>query len=607
MSDLHPKIKTVLKRIIDRSHATRKKYLNSICNMENSSEIDRNTISCSNMAHVAASTPKIDQLNILMNKKPNLGIVSSYNDMLSAHKPYENYPGLIKSIASQYGATTQMAGGVPAMCDGITQGRVGMEFSLMSRDVIAMSTAIALSHGVYDAAIFLGICDKIIPGLFIGALSFGYLPAVFMPAGPMSSGLPNEQKANIRKAFAKGEVSREELIKAENKAYHGEGTCTFYGTANSNQIIMEIMGVHIPGAAFVHPSSDLRHAYNVLAVKQAIKINKKGSDIRPIGKIIDEKSFVNAIIGLLATGGSTNHTLHLPAMAAAAGIKLLWEDFDDLSKIIPLLSKVYPNGSADINQFHAAGGISFIIGELLKNGLLDGSAKTIWGNNLFDYVSEPTLTNSKINWKKSQVKSFDLEILRYVKKPHQNNGGLKMLDGNIGKCIAKISAVKEQFWYIKEKALVFDEQEEVKKAYEKGILNRNVVIVVRNQGPKANGMPELHSLTPMLSNIQDLGFKVALLTDGRMSGASGKILAAIHVTPEAIDDGVIGKIKDGDEIEIDANNGNLNIFNDISHRKKSILKNRKNSLTFGRNIFNTLRINSSGAEKGGGINLINSE
>jgi len=497
-----------------------------------------------------------------------------------------------------------MAGGVPAMCDGITQGRVGMELSLMSRDVIAMSTAIALSHGVYDAAICLGICDKIIPGLFIGALSFGYLPVVFMPAGPMSSGLPNEEKANIRKAFAKGEVTREELIKAESKAYHGEGTCTFYGTANSNQIIMEIMGVHIPGAAFVHPNSDLRHAYNVLAVEQAVKINRKGNDVRPLGKIIDERSFVNAIIGLLATGGSTNHTLHLPAMAAAAGIKILWEDFDDLSNIIPLLSKVYPNGSADINQFHAAGGISFIIGELLNNGLLDGSAKTIWGENLFDYVFEPTLENSKINWNKSQVKSFDLDILRYVKQPHQNNGGLKMLNGNIGKCVAKISAVKEEFRYIKEKALVFDDQEEVKKAYEKGILNRNVVIVVRNQGPKANGMPELHSLTPILSNIQDLGFKVALLTDGRMSGASGKILSAIHVTPEAIDNGVIGKIKDDDEIEIDANNGKLNIFTDISKRNNLSLCSNKSNFSFGRNIFKTLRMHSVSSEKGGGIRLI---
>ena len=604
MTELHPEIKKVLERIIDRSQHTRKKYLDSINDMENSSEIDRNTISCSNMAHVAASSPKNDQLNILMNKKPNLGIVSSYNDMLSAHKPYENYPSLIKSISNQYGATAQMAGGVPAMCDGITQGRVGMELSLMSRDVIAMSTAIALSHGVYDAAICLGICDKIIPGLFIGALSFGYLPVVFMPAGPMSSGLPNEEKANIRKAFAKGEVTREELIKAESKAYHGEGTCTFYGTANSNQIIMEIMGVHIPGAAFVHPYSELRHAYNVLAVEQAVKINRKGNDVRPLGKIIDERSFVNAIIGLLATGGSTNHTLHLPAMAAAAGIKILWEDFDDLSKIIPLLSKVYPNGSADINQFHAAGGISFIIGEWLNNGLLDGSAKTIWGENLFDYVFEPTLENSKINWNKSQVKSFDLDILRYVKQPHQNNGGLKMLNGNIGKCVAKISAVKQEFRYIKEKALVFDNQEDVKKAYEKGILNRNVVIVVRNQGPKANGMPELHSLTPILSNIQDLGFKVALLTDGRMSGASGKILSAIHVTPEAIDNGVIGKIKDDDEIEIDANNGKLNIFTDISKRNNLSLYSNKSNFSFGRNIFNTLRIHSQGSEEGGGIKLI---
>ena len=464
MSKLHPTILNVTKRIIERSKLTRQNYLNNIQAMERDIDNDRSQVSCSNMAHAAAAAPIAEQSSILMNSKPNIGIVSAYNDMLSAHKPLEHFPKIIKAAANKFGATAQMAGAVPAMCDGVTQGRPGMELSLMSRDVIAMSTAVALSHGVYDAALCLGVCDKIVPGLVIGSLSFGHLPIIFVPAGPMSTGIPNEEKNRIRNEFAKGKATREELLKVEIAAYHGEGTCTFYGTANSNQMLMEIMGLHLPGSAFVHPHSDLRNAYNVAATQQAILISRKGNDIRPIGKIIDERSFVNAIISLLATGGSTNHTLHLPAMAAAAGIKLLWEDFDDLSKIIPLLSRVYPNGTADINQFHAAGGVSFIIGELLNNGLLDGSAQTIWGENLFDYVYEPTLINSKINWKKSQVKSFDLDILRYVKKPHQNDGGLKMLNGNIGKCVAKISAVKEQFRYIKAKTLVFDDQEEVKHA-----------------------------------------------------------------------------------------------------------------------------------------------
>ena len=604
MSKLHQKIIEVTKRIAKRSLSSRQKYLNNITSMEQNNDTDRNFVSCSNMAHAAAAAPSDEKNSILMNTKPNIGIVSSYNDMLSAHKPLEHFPKVIKAAATQFGATAQMAGMVPAMCDGVTQGRPGMELSLMSRDVIAMSTAVSLSHGVYDAALCLGVCDKIVPGLLIGTLSFGYLPVIFVPAGPMSTGITNEEKNLVRKAFAKGDATREELLKAEISAYHGEGTCTFFGTANSNQMLMEIMGLHIPGSAFVHPHSDLRNAYNIVATEQAISISRKGKDIRPIGKIIDERSFVNAIVGLHATGGSTNHTLHLPAMAAAAGIKLLWEDFSDLSEITPLLARVYPNGNADVNQFHAAGGMSFVIGELLDAGLLDGTARTVWGDNLFDYISEPTLKNSKLVWNKSKSKSFDSNILKSTKDPHQKNGGLKMLKGNIGRGVIKISAVNIDQQKIKAPAMVFDNQIDVKEAYDKGLLNRDVVIVVRFQGPKANGMPELHALTPILSNIQDLGFKVALLTDGRMSGASGKVPAAIHITPEAMDNGVIGKIKDGDEIEIDAISGHINLNENYEDRASKFPNDRNDQSSFGRNLFSLLRQNATNAENGAGLNLI---
>ena len=605
MSKLHPTILNVTKRIIERSKLTRQNYLNNIQAMEKDIDNDRSQVSCSNMAHAAAAAPIDEQSSILMNSKPNIGIVSAYNDMLSAHKPLEHFPKIIKAAANKFGATAQMAGAVPAMCDGVTQGRPGMELSLMSRDVIAMSTAVALSHGVYDAALCLGVCDKIVPGLVIGSLSFGHLPIIFVPAGPMSTGIPNEEKNRIRNEFAKGKATREELLKVEIAAYHGEGTCTFYGTANSNQMLMEIMGLHLPGSAFVHPHSDLRNAYNVAATQQAILISRKGNDIRPIGKIIDERSFVNAIIGLLATGGSTNHTLHLPAMAAAAGIKLLWEDFADLSEVIPLLARVYPNGSADVNQFHAAGGMSFIIGELLDAGLLDGTAKTVWGKNIFNYISEATLRKSELLWKKTKSKSYDNKILKYVKKPHQKNGGLKILKGNIGKGVIKISAVDFENQKIKAPAMVFNNQTDVKKAYEKGLLNKDVVVVVRFQGPKANGMPELHALTPILSNIQDLGFKVALLTDGRMSGASGKVPAAIHVIPEALDNGIIGKILDGDIIDIDAVSGRIEVNETVAKRDIKVPSKNNQNNTFGRNLFSLLRQNASSAENGAGLDIIN--
>ena len=604
MSKLHSRIIEITNRIRERSFNSRNKYLRNIKLMEENIDTNRGSISCSNMAHAAAAAPSGDKESILMDAKPNIGIVSSYNDMLSAHKPLEHFPKVIKAAASQFGATAQVAGIVPAMCDGVTQGRPGMELSLMSRDVIAMSTAVSLSHGVYDAALCLGVCDKIVPGLLIGSLSFGHLPVIFVPAGPMSTGISNEEKNLVRKAFAKGEATRNELLKAEISAYHGEGTCTFFGTANSNQMLMEVMGLHIPGSAFVHPHSDLRHAYNIVATQQAISISRKGNDIRPIGRIIDERSCVNAIVGLHATGGSTNHTLHLPAIAAAAGIKLLWEDFSDLSEITPLLARVYPNGKADVNQFHAAGGMSFIIGELLDAGLLDGTAKTVWGENLFDYVSEATLKNSKLIWNKSKSKSFDSSILRSVKNPHKKNGGLKMLKGNLGKAVIKISAVSVDNQIIKAPALVFDNQLDVKKAYDKGLLNRDVIIVVRFQGPKANGMPELHALTPILSNIQDLGFKVGLLTDGRMSGASGKVPAAIHLYPETLDNGVISLIEDGDEIEINAISGTINLNENFSGRE-SILSDNNISSNFGRNLFSLLRHNASNAENGAGLDLIN--
>ena len=605
MSKLHPTIFNVTKRIIERSKLTRQNYLNNIQAMEKDIDNDRSQVSCSNMAHAAAAAPIDEQSSILMNSKPNIGIVSAYNDMLSAHKPLEHFPKIIKAAANKFGATAQMAGAVPAMCDGVTQGRPGMELSLMSRDVIAMSTAVALSHGVYDAALCLGVCDKIVPGLVIGSLSFGHLPIIFVPAGPMSTGIPNEEKNRIRNEFAKGKATREELLKVEIAAYHGEGTCTFYGTANSNQMLMEIMGLHLPGSAFVHPHSDLRNAYNIAATQQVISISRKGNDIRPIGKIIDERSFVNAIIGLHATGGSTNHTLHLPAMAAAAGIKLLWEDFADLSEVIPLLARVYPNGSADVNQFHAAGGMSFIIGELLDAGLLDGTAKTVWGKNIFNYVSEATLGKSELLWKKTKSKSYDNKILKYVKKPHQKNGGLKILKGNIGKGVIKISAVDFENQKIKAPAMVFNNQTDVKKAYEKGLLNKDVVVVVRFQGPKANGMPELHALTPILSNIQDLGFKVALLTDGRMSGASGKVPAAIHVIPEALDNGIIGKILDGDIIDIDATSGRIEVNETVAKRDIKVPSKNNQNNTFGRNLFSLLRQNASSAENGAGLDIIN--
>ena len=602
MSDLHPKILEVLERIKLRSKNSRTTYLASIDEMDKDKDQDRAVVSCSNIAHAGAAAG-VDQEDFLTSNKPNIGIVTSYNDMLSAHQPFETFPAIIKAAARTVEATAQVAGGVPAMCDGVTQARPGMELSLLSRDVIAMSTAVSLSHGVYDAALCLGVCDKIVPGLVIGALSFGHLPCVFVPAGPMSSGLPNDEKAAVRKAFAKGEADRDALLRAESNAYHGAGTCTFYGTANSNQMIMEIMGLHLPGAAFLHPHSDIRNALTVASTEQAVLINRKSNDYRPIGKILDERSFVNAIIGLHATGGSTNHTLHLPAMAAAAGIKLTWEDFSDLSNIIPLLTRIYPNGSADVNQFHAAGGLSFVIKELLENGLLDGSAASVWGKTVKDYASEPILKDGKLEWRAAPPNSSDLSILRPINKPHQPNGGLKMLSGNLGKAVIKISAVSENNRVITAPAQVFSNEADVKIAYNNDELNKDVVVVVLAQGPQANGMPELHSLTPILANLQDKGFKVALVTDGRMSGASGKIPAAIHVFPEAVNGGNIGRIKNGDIITLDATSGKLEVKEEISSRAPFSTASEANPNSFGRSLFAQMRSQSANAEAGGGISI----
>ena len=606
MAKPNDRILEIQDRIRTRSQDSRRRYLDDIAVMTHSPDSDRRQVSCSNMAHAAAGAGR-DQNDVLgagAELKPNVGIITAYNDMLSAHQPFETYPQIIKAAAREVGATAQVAGGVPAMCDGVTQGRPGMELSLMSRDVIAMATAVGLSHGVYDAAICLGVCDKIVPGLVIGALSFGHLPVVFAPAGPMSTGIPNAEKAAVRKAFARGEASREELLKSEVAAYHGPGTCTFYGTANSNQMLMEVMGLHLPGAAFVHPHDDLRHALTVAATQRVVELSGQKGAAQSIGEMLDERSFVNAIVGLHATGGSTNHTLHLPAMAAAAGINLTWQDFADLSEITPLLARVYPNGSADVNHFHAAGGMGFVVAELLESGLLDGSAKTVGGHDLHDYASEPFLDGGDLVWRAAPKVSGDDGILRPSTDPHSVNGGLKMLDGNLGKAVIKTSAVAETRHVISAPAAVFTTEAEVKAAYQAGDLNRDVVVVLRCQGPMATGMPELHSLTPLLGNLQDEGYKVALVTDGRMSGASGSVPAAIHLCPEAVDGGPISRIENGDLITLDAKQGKLVADADLDARVALGVSNLPAQRGFARSLFAGLRQQATGAEQGGGLNLL---
>jgi phosphogluconate dehydratase len=535
-------------------------------------------------------------------RRPNLAIVSSYNDMLSAHQPFEAFPQLIKRAAREAGATAQVAGGVPAMCDGVTQGEPGMELSLFSRDVIALATAVALSHNMFDAALCLGVCDKIVPGLLIGALQFGHLPVIFVPGGPMPSGISNDAKAGVRQRFAKGEVGRDALLESEEKSYHSPGTCTFYGTANSNQMLMELMGLHLPGAAFVNPNTPLRDALTAAATWRAAEITAEGSEYTPIGHVVDERCIVNAIVGLLATGGSTNHTIHLVAIAQAAGILIDWDDFRELSDIVPLIARVYPNGKADINHFHEAGGIGFVITELLEAGLLHGDTLTVAGaGGLQRYRQRPELVDGKAAWVDTPRASGDADVLAHAASPFSADGGLKLLTGNLGRAVIKTSAVKPEHRVVSAPALVFDSQEAVMAAFDRGDLNRDFVAVVRYQGPRANGMPELHKLTPILGVLQDQGYKVALVTDGRMSGASGKVPAAIHVTPECLNGGALALVRDGDPMLLDPESGRLEVQVDSAQwqaRTPTLPDLAACHRGMGRNIFAAFRANASGAEQG---------
>lgn len=555
---MHPVTAEVTERIVERSRASRADYLARMAEARASGP-GRGKLSCANWAHAFAASADGDKQRMRDPTAPNVAIVSAYNDMLSAHQPYERFPDVIRQAAREAGATAQYAGGVPAMCDGVTQGRPGMELSLFSRDVIAMSTAIALTHDAFDAALMLGICDKIVPGLFMGAAAFGHLPVIFVPGGPMTSGISNAEKARVRGLYAEGKATREELLDSEMKSYHGPGTCTFYGTANSNQMMMEMTGLHLPGAAFVTPNTPLRDALTAAAPRRAVEIRDGGAAYTPFSAVIDEKSLVNAIAGLLATGGSTNHTLHILAMARAAGVQITWEDFDDLSRVTPLIARVYPNGSEDVNAFHAAGGMAFVTRQLLDAGLAHDDVTTVAGQGLRRYQQEPFLEDGRLVWREGTAQSLNRDILRPWDDPFQAEGGLRVLNGALGRGVIKTSAVKPEHRIVEAPALVFDDQEDLLAAHKRGELERDFVAVVRFQGPQANGMPELHALTPTLGVLQDKGFKVALVTDGRMSGASGKVPAAIHVTPEARGGGPLARVRNGDVIRLDAEAGRLDI------------------------------------------------
>ncbi len=596
---MNPVVSEVTARIADRSREGRAAYLAQV-ETARAAGPGRAKLSCANWAHAFAAQPTADKLRVLDPDAPNLGIVSAYNDMLSAHQPLERFPELIREAAREVGATAQFAGGVPAMCDGVTQGRPGMELSLFSRDVIAMATAVALSHDAFDGGLFLGVCDKIVPGLVIGALTFGHLPAIFVPGGPMTSGLPNAEKARIRALYAEGRIGREALLEAESASYHGPGTCTFYGTANSNQMLMEMMGLHLPGSAFVHPNTPLRDALVKAAAKRCAAIGPKGNEYIPSGHVIDEKAVVNGLVGLMATGGSTNHALHLVAMAAAAGITLTLEDFDDLSRATPLLARVYPNGTADVNHFQAAGGMAFVTRELLAAGLAHADVLTVAGRGLAHYVTEPYLDGGSLVWREGAAQSLDRDILRPVSDPFQPEGGLRLLVGNLGRAVIKTSAVKAEHLSVTAPAVVFDSQEAFLAAFQRGELYRDLVAVVRFQGPRANGMPELHSLTPALGVILDRGHKAALVTDGRMSGASGKVPAAIHLTPEGVDGGPIALIRDGDLIRLDAQAGTLEVQADLSGRTPAAPP-TGDQHGFGRELFATFRRAVGAADRGASV------
>ncbi|PZU61066.1 MAG: phosphogluconate dehydratase [Sphingobium sp.] len=553
MTDLHPTLAAVTERIVKRSAPRRQKYLELI-ERGRDAGTNRPQLSCGNLAHGFAASEQ-DKPAIKGGRAMNMGIVTSYNDMLSAHQPYGRYPEAIKIAAREVGATAQVAGGVPAMCDGVTQGQAGMDLSLFSRDTIALGTAVALSHAMFEGNLMLGICDKIVPGLLIGALRFGHLPTILIPAGPMPSGLPNKEKVRVRQLYAEGKVGTAELLEAESESYHSAGTCTFYGTANSNQMMMEMMGLHMPGAAFVNPGTKLRGELTRAAVHRLATIGWDGNDYRPLGHCVDEKAIVNAIVGLLATGGSTNHAIHLPAIARAAGISIDWTDFAELSDVVPLLARVYPNGSGDVNQFHEAGGMAWIISQLLDAGLAHRDIMTVARQDLTDYGKTPVLEAEALVWKDAPARPGDDTMLRPVSNPFSPDGGMRLLAGNLGRCVIKTSAVDPARWTIEAPARVFQDQDDVLKAFKAGELEGDSVVVVRFQGPKANGMPELHKLTPALGVLQDRGFKVALLTDGRMSGASGKVPAAIHLSPEALGGGPIGKLRDGDMVRVCARTG----------------------------------------------------
>ncbi|MCG7600558.1 phosphogluconate dehydratase [Halomonas sp. McH1-25] len=558
---VHETVSRVTQRIRERSLDRRALYERHMQDQHRRG-VHRGELSCGNLAHGFAACGAEDKNQLKMMNSANLAIVSSYNDMLSAHQPFETFPELIKSAARNMGSTAQFAGGVPAMCDGVTQGQPGMELSLFSRDVIAMATGVALSHNMFDAALLLGICDKIVPGLFIGTARFGHLPAIFVPGGPMTSGLPNKEKARVRQLYTEGKVGRDELLEAESQSYHGPGTCTFYGTANSNQLMMEMMGLHLPGASFVNPYTPLRDALTQYATEQAIRNSEPGGDYRPFWQQIDEKAIVNAVIGLLASGGSTNHTLHLVAMAGAVGLTLTWDDFTELSAVIPSLTRIYPNGQADVNHFQAAGGMSFLIRTLLDAGLLHEDIPTVFGGSMRDYTKEPFLQDGKLVWREGPTESMDPDVLRPVTDPFSPTGGMTVLDGNLGRGVIKISAVQPEHRVVEAPVRLFSDQGQLKAAFDAGELDRDVVVVVRFQGPRANGMPELHQLTPYLGVLQDRGYKVALVTDGRMSGASGKVPAAIHLSPEAVDGGPLARLKEGDVVRLDANAGELNALVD---------------------------------------------
>ena len=597
---LHPKLDAVTQKIAERSKNSRRAYLAKIAKAAKDGP-RRAHLSCGNQAHAYAAMGA-DKSTLLEERAPNIGIITAYNDMLSAHQPFETYPAKIKEAARAFGATAQVAAGVPAMCDGVTQGQPGMELSLFSRDTIALAAAIGLSHNTFDAAIFLGVCDKIVPGLVIAAATFGHLPAIFLPAGPMPSGISNDEKTEVRKRFADGQCDRDELMAAEMASYHGPGTCTFFGTANSNQMLMEFMGLHLPGASFVPPNSDLRDALNIQGTKQVLANTALGETYIPTSEVLDEKAWVNGIVGLMATGGSTNLVLHIPAMARAAGIILVPQDFADISAIVPLLAKVYPNGLADVNHFHAAGGLPYLISQLLDAGLLHEDVNTIMGPGLRHFGRQAVLTNGEVGYSKAPKKSLNQKILRAIDDPFQLSGGLQNLKGNLGTAVVKISAVDEERRFIEAPAAVFHSQDAVKKAFQSGALNRDVIVVVRYQGPSANGMPELHNLTPFLAITQDRGFKVALVTDGRMSGASGKVPAAIHLSPEAAAGGPIAQIQDGDMLRLNAVTGTLETLAEnwqdrhIIHPELS-----ENEEGMGRELFSMFRRTAGPASQGAGV------